>query len=58
MNATKQAIAELLFSYENDFFPPSYFHKKCVHCSFFSICPAAKEATIAWKDKEDWFNDN
>ena len=58
MNATKQAIAELLFSYENNFFPPSYFHKKCVHCSFFSLCPAAKESAIAWKDKEDWFNDN
>ena len=44
--AMKKAIAELLYAYENEDFYPSYFHKKCVHCSFAGICPAAVDANM------------
>ena len=42
----KKALAELIHAYENDEFTPSYFHKKCVWCSFAGICPAAIDANM------------
>ena len=44
--AMKKALAELIYAYENDEFTPSYFHKKCVWCSFAGICPAAIDANM------------
>ena len=44
--AMKKSLAELIYSYENDYFKPTYFHKKCVHCSYVGICPAAIDAEL------------
>tara|TARA_R100000008_G_scaffold31259_2_gene17446 strand:+ start:748 stop:1689 length:942 start_codon:yes stop_codon:yes gene_type:complete len=51
LTATMKAIAELIYAYENDDFPTSFFHKKCVHCSFIDICPASVNST---KEESDW----
>jgi CRISPR/Cas system-associated exonuclease Cas4 (RecB family) len=44
--AMKKSLAELIYSYENEYFKPSYFHKKCEHCSYVGICPAAIDAEL------------
>jgi len=44
--AMKKSLAEIIHSYEQNDFKPSYFHKKCVHCSYVGICPAAIDAEL------------
>jgi CRISPR/Cas system-associated exonuclease Cas4 (RecB family) len=51
MTSTMKAIAELIYAYENNEFPTSFFHKKCVHCSFIDICPASSDSV---KEESDW----
>jgi len=46
ITSMKKSLAELIHSYEQNNFKPSYFHKKCVHCSFVGICPAALDAEL------------
>jgi CRISPR/Cas system-associated exonuclease Cas4 (RecB family) len=41
--ALKKSFAQLIYAYENNNFPASYFYKKCVHCSFMGICDDAIE---------------
>jgi len=48
----KKALAEIIYAYEQDEFTPSYFHKKCVWCSFAGICPAAIDANL--NSGSDW----
>jgi CRISPR/Cas system-associated exonuclease Cas4 (RecB family) len=55
MNAMKQTLAEMIYAYELAEFPSSYFHKKCVWCSFQGICPAAIEAGLNNNEGDDWF---
>jgi CRISPR/Cas system-associated exonuclease Cas4 (RecB family) len=50
MNAMLKSIAEMIYSYELNEFQPSFFHKKCVHCSFMDICPAAIAASETGSD--------
>ena len=58
-NAMLKSIADLIYSYELDEFEPSYFHKKCVWCSYQDLCPAAIEAALNYEAKTDkiegWF---
>ena len=51
MTSTMKALAELIYAYENNDFPTSFFHKKCVHCSFIDICPASSDSV---KEESDW----
>ena len=57
--AMMKAIADLIYSYELDEFKPSYFHKKCVWCSYQDLCPAAIDANLNMEVKSDklegWF---
>tara|TARA_R110000824_G_scaffold96535_3_gene231105 strand:+ start:259 stop:1218 length:960 start_codon:yes stop_codon:yes gene_type:complete len=51
MTSTMKAMAEIVYAYENKDFPTSFFHKKCVHCSFIDICPASSDSV---KEESDW----
>jgi CRISPR/Cas system-associated exonuclease Cas4 (RecB family) len=58
-NAMLKSIADLIYAYELDEFEPSYFHKKCVWCSYQDLCPAAIDAALNYNADsnkvEGWF---
>jgi len=45
MTAVMESIAKLIYAYEQNEFPHSYFYKTCSHCSYFGICEGAQEDT-------------
>jgi len=47
--ALKKRFAKLIWAYENNQFPASFYYKKCQHCSFLGLCETAGETGL-----EDW----
>tara|TARA_R100000750_G_C2328323_1_gene89130 strand:+ start:17 stop:889 length:873 start_codon:yes stop_codon:yes gene_type:complete len=43
MTALMRGITQMINAYEEEEFPAKYYWKKCEHCSFNEICPAAQE---------------
>tara|TARA_R110000824_G_scaffold163305_2_gene339081 strand:- start:536 stop:1201 length:666 start_codon:yes stop_codon:yes gene_type:complete len=54
-SAMLKSISDLIHSYEQEEFAPSYFHKKCVWCSYQDICPAAIDAALSAPQVNDKF---
>lgn len=49
MTALRKRFARLIWSYENNKFPASFYYRKCQHCSFLGLCETAGETGL-----EDW----
>ena len=46
VNNIKKRIAKLIYAYEQELFPASYYANKCQYCSFVGICSAAQQAEL------------
>ena len=44
LTAVMRGITKMIKSYEEGEFEAQYYHKKCVHCSYQDICPAAQQS--------------
>ena len=49
VTALSKRFVKLIWSYENNKFPASFYYRKCQHCSFLGLCEAAGETGL-----EDW----
>lgn len=49
VTALRKRFVKLIWSYENNKFPASFYYRKCQHCSFLGLCEAAGETGL-----EDW----